>query len=123
MDNRFVVAIVDDDPRLLESLEELLESAGYAVRCFPSAQALLFEDLYGLDLLITDVGMPGMDGFELRNAVKKERPDLPVFMITGRHEIAEQGRAQGIGGVFRKPLDGPVLLSAIEYALRPADGE
>jgi FixJ family two-component response regulator len=123
VDNRFVVAIVDDDPRLLESMEELLESAGYAARCFPSAQALLFGDLSGLDLLITDVGMPGMDGFELRNAVKKERPDLPVFMITGRHEIAEQSRAQGISAFFRKPLDGPVLLSAIEYALRQVDGE
>jgi FixJ family two-component response regulator len=110
--------VVDDDSRLLESLEELLESAGYAVRCFASARELLDGDLTIMNLLITDVGMPGMDGFELRDQVRRARPDLPVFMITGRHEIADQGRAQGTGGFFRKPLDGPVLLTAIEDALR-----
>jgi FixJ family two-component response regulator len=115
---RPIVAVVDDDPRLLESLGELLESAGYAVRCFASAPELLDGDLAMLNLLITDVGMSGMDGFELRDRVRRERPGLPVLMITGRHEIADQGRAQEASGFFRKPLDGPVLLTAIEDALR-----
>lgn len=118
MNRRPVVAVVDDDSRLLESLEELLESAGYAVRCFGSSHELLKEDLSALDLLITDVGMPDMDGFRLRKEVKRAHPDLPVFMITGRHEIADQIRAQGASPLFPKPLDGPVLLSAIEGALR-----
>ena len=61
--------------------------------------------LSGVDVLITDIGMPGMDGFELRDLVKKARPELPVFLITGRHEIADQDRAQGISGFFRKPFD------------------
>jgi FixJ family two-component response regulator len=115
---RSVVAVVDDDPRLLESLEELLESAGYAARGFSSAGSLLASGLTGVDLLITDIGMPGTDGFELRDLVKKARPDLPVFLITGRHEIADQGRAQGISGFFRKPFDARVLLSAVGEALR-----
>jgi FixJ family two-component response regulator len=118
VDRRPVVAVVDDDSRLLESLEELLESAGYAVRCFGSARELLSGDLTAFDLLITDVGMPDMDGFRLREEMRRARPDLPVFMITGRHEIADQVRAQGTHEFFRKPLDGPVLLSAIEDALR-----
>lgn len=113
-----VVAIVDDDPRLLESLEELLESAGYGTRIFSSAGSLLLSGLSGLDLLITDIGMPGLDGFELRDLVKKARPDLPVFLITGRHEIADQDRAQGISGFFRKPFDAKALLAAIGDALR-----
>lgn len=115
---RPVVAVVDDDPRLLESLEDLLESAGYAARSFSSAPALLISGLSGLDVLITDIGMPGMDGFELRGLVEKERPELPVFLITGRHEIADQDRAQGVSGCFRKPFDAQALLGAIGDALR-----
>ncbi len=118
-----MVAVVDDDPRLLESLEELLESAGYASRSYSSADALLARGLKGVDLLITDIGMPGMDGFELRSLVRKARPDLPVFLITGRHEIADQDRAQGIGGFFRKPFDAHALLAAIGEALRNRGGK
>lgn len=115
---RPVVAIVDDDRRLLESMQELLESANYSARCFSSAGSLLDSGLSGVDVLITDIGMPGMDGFELRDRVTKARPDLPVFLITGRHEIVEQGRAQGISGFFRKPFDSQALLVAVGAALQ-----
>ena len=120
---RPVVAIVDDDPRLLESLENLLESAGYVARSFSSAGSLLIRGLAGVDVLITDIGMPGIDGFELRDLVKKARPHLPVFLITGRHEIADQSRAQGISGFFRKPFDAPALLAAVGDALRNHETE
>ena len=115
---RPVVAVVDDDPRLLESLENLLESAGYAVCCHSSARSLLGGGLLQIDILITDIGMPNMNGFELRDLVRDARPDLPVFLITGRHEIADQVRARGIGGFFRKPFDGQALLAAVADALR-----
>ena len=115
---RPVVAVVDDDPRLLESLEDLLESAGYVARSFSSAGSLLASGLSGIDVLVTDIGMPGMDGFELRDVVKKARPELPVFLITGRHEIADQHRAQGITRCFRKPFDAKILLAAVSDALR-----
>lgn len=120
---RPVVAVVDDDPRLLESLEDLLESAGYVARSFPSAASLLASGLSDVDLLITDIGMPDTNGFELRHLVKKARPDLPVFLITGRHEIADQDRAQGISGFFRKPFDAKALLAAIGDALRNREME
>ena len=113
-----IVAIVDDDPRLLESLEDLLESAGYVARSFSSAASLLISGLSGLDVLITDIGMPGMDGLELRDLVKKACPAMPVFLITGRQEIAVQDRAQGISGFFRKPFDAKLLLAAVGDALR-----
>lgn len=121
--HRPVVAVVDDDRRLLESMQDLLESADYLARCFSSAGSLLASGLSGVDVLITDIGMPGMDGFELRDRVKKARPDLPVFLITGRHEIADQSRAQGISGFFRKPFDGQALLAAVGDALRDRDME
>jgi FixJ family two-component response regulator len=115
---RPVVAIVDDDPRVLESLEDLLESAGYAVLCFSSAEALLSCGLSEVDVLISDVGLPNVDGLQLRNLVKEQRPGLPVFLITGRHEIADQTRAKGITGFFRKPFDGLALLLAVGEALK-----
>ena len=71
------------------------------------AKSLLATDLSSIDCLITDIGMPGMDGFELHDLVKKARPKLPVFLLTGRHEIGDQQRAMGkdISGFFRKPFD------------------
>jgi FixJ family two-component response regulator len=112
------IAVVDDDSRLLESLENLLESAGYSVRTFSSPKAFLAAGLSGLDCLITDIGMPEMDGFQLRDAVAETRPDLPVFMVTGRHEIADQpGRAALAPTLFRKPIDGQLLLAAVEKTL------
>jgi FixJ family two-component response regulator len=122
-ENKPVVAIVDDDPRLLESLEELLESAGYSACGFSSADSLLANGLSNLDLLITDIGMPGMGGFELREIARKSRPQMPVFLITGRHEIADQVRAQGISGFFRKPFDAQALLAAVGEALGNGEKE
>jgi FixJ family two-component response regulator len=112
------IALVDDDPRVLESLENLLESAGYSTRSYASAESLLASDLAGFDVLISDTGLPRADGLELRNLVRIARPNLPVFLITGRHEIADQSRAKGISGFFRKPFDGVALLRAVVEALR-----
>jgi FixJ family two-component response regulator len=112
-----IIAIVDDDQRLLDSLEDLLESAGYAVRAFSSAGALLdSSDLQDISCLITDIGMPGMDGFELQRVMSERRVDLPVILITGRHELAEQMQPKA-GWFFRKPFDGKALLAAIADAL------
>jgi FixJ family two-component response regulator len=123
LDRKPVLAVVDDDPRVLESMEDLFESAGYAVRTFSSGTSLLAADLSGIDCLITDIGMPGMDGFELLDLVKKARPKLPVFLLTGRHEIGDQHRAMGkdIGGLFRKPFIGQDLLATVDQALRQTD--
>lgn len=112
-----VVAVVDDDPRVLESLEELLESAGHAARTFSSARNLLNSTaLAEIDCLITDIGMPGMDGFELQRVMSEKRPELPVILITGRHEIAELSQAKH-NRFFRKPFDTRALLAAIGDAL------
>lgn len=120
---KFVIAVVDDDQRVIESLEDLLESAGYAVRAFSSGPALLAgETVSQIDSLITDIGMPGMDGFELERLVGERRPDLPVILITGRHEIAELAEARR-KSFFRKPFDGQALLAAVGKALREKETE
>jgi FixJ family two-component response regulator len=116
-ESRAVVAVVDDDPKMLETLQDLLEFANFSVRCFPSAAALLASGLSGVDLLVSDVSMPGMDGFELRDAVEKLRPELHVILITGRDEIVNDGGARGVSGFFHKPFDTQALLNAINDAL------
>lgn len=119
-----VVAVVDDDLRILESLENLLESAGYGVRTFARSNEFLTSDYSIVDCLITDIGMPGIDGFGLIEIVMRSMPGLPIFLITGRHEIADQQRAaaNGISGLFRKPFDAQRLLSEIGMALSKSDG-
>jgi FixJ family two-component response regulator len=120
--SRFVVAVVDDDPRALESLADLLEAAGYRVRLYPSATSVWKRGgVSGIDCLITDVGMPDMDGFELRRLVLAERPDLPVFLITGRPELRRQHAALiERDRYFEKPFDGQRLLAAVGSALSGA---
>ncbi|MDX3972427.1 MAG: response regulator [Bradyrhizobium sp.] len=114
------IAIVDDDVRILESLQNLLESAGHSVCSFSSAQSLLEDSvLPEIDCLIADIGMPLINGFELHRLARDARPDLPIIFITARPEAATQKRAaaQGHQGFFRKPFDGPALLAAVKHAL------
>jgi FixJ family two-component response regulator len=119
---KFVVAVVDDDRRTLESLADLLEAAGYDVRPYSSAKMVCARGgLSDIDCLISDVGMPEMDGFELRQLALSERPELPVILITGRPEVRAQ-YSSIIEGTryFEKPFDGEQLLAAIRTALGDA---
>jgi FixJ family two-component response regulator len=119
----FVVAVVDDDHSVLQSLEYLLESADYTVRLFTSGAALLSADcLSRIDCLISDIDMPGMDGFELLRRVTAARPGLPTIVITGYRD--RLGRLLSSGGskprVFTKPFQGAELLAAVGDAIRNA---
>jgi len=116
----YVIAIVDDDQRVLESLGELLESAGYAVRLFDSADAFLQADaLKEIDALISDIRMPGVDGIELQQRVGSARPQLPVILITARSDVDLAGIPQPNNrGVFRKPVDAAELIKAIGAAVK-----
>lgn len=117
-----VVAVVDDDPRVLQSLENLLESSGYAVRRYASAAAFLEDPVLRMvDCLIADVGMPVMDGVELQRLAATRYPNLPVMLITGRHELGPAGAtAANNRGIFLKPFDGLELLQAVAVAIQDA---
>jgi FixJ family two-component response regulator len=116
----FIVAVVDDDPSLLESLESLLESAGFSVRPFTSATALLDSGaLPIIDCLISDIGLPGMDGLELARVAHASRPRLPVILITGQGEAqnGRPGESQHYR-LFKKPFNAQELLVAVNEALK-----
>jgi len=118
---RLVIAVVDDDRSVLESLEMLLASAEYDVRSFSAATALLESgSLREIDCLISDVGMPVMDGFELARIVQAARPELPVILITGRPDLLNRSPRDVPGHfrLFKKPFNGPELLTTVGDALR-----
>jgi FixJ family two-component response regulator len=121
-----VIAVVDDDSRVRESLASLIESAGFTVRVFSLANDLLKGDsLASTSCLITDVRMPGMDGLGLQRYVRLKRPDLPVIFITAHDddEVERCAFAQGAAFFIRKPFDAEELLRAVNIVLSEASGD
>jgi FixJ family two-component response regulator len=118
------VAVIDDDSRILESLHDLLDAAGFGVRLFASPGGFLRASaVYEVDCVISDMAMPAIDGLALQRLVRDARPTLPVILITGRHELASTSEA-GRGGrtVLEKPFDRERLLAAIDSELRVSAG-
>ena len=111
---------VDDDFRVRESMQSLVESAGYTALMFSSAEEFLQSGaLAGTICLVTDVRMPGMDGIELQRRVRLERPQLPVIFISAHYDDETRQRALDRGAVafLYKPFDAAELLGTIETAL------
>ena len=116
-----IVALVDDDARVRESLEHLLYSAGVETRSFPSAEEALEPG--GLDsvcCLITDVRMPGIDGCELQRRVVAMLPALPVIFVTAHYDdvVRRKALAQGAFAFLFKPIDGEEFLETVDGAMR-----
>jgi FixJ family two-component response regulator len=121
-----VVAVVDDDPRIRESLESLFESAGFAARVFSLGEDFLRGGhLAETSCLITDVRMTSMDGLDLQRRVRLARPELPIIFITAHHEEEVERRALAEGAAFfiRKPFDAGELLRATMFALGKSSGD
>ena len=116
----YVLGVVDDDKRVLQSLGDLLESAGFCVRLFESGVAFLQADgMNGIDVLLCDIRMPGVNGVELLRLVGLRRPHLPVILITAGGDIdPSKIRGANYRGTFRKPIDATALLEAIVAALK-----
>jgi FixJ family two-component response regulator len=115
-----VVAAVDDDFRVRESIESLLSSAGFTPWIFTSAEEFLESGtLASAACLITDVRMPGIDGLELQRRVGRDRPGLPVIFVSAHYDDETRRRAlgQGAAAFLYKPFDAADLLGAIERAL------
>jgi two-component system response regulator FixJ len=111
---------VDDQADICKAVSNTLEEIGLKVRCFTSGTDCLTQlRSHKCDLLITDVKMPGMNGLELLNEVKRIIPSLPVLVITGYGDIpmAVKALRQGALDFLEKPLDSKSLLLTVESAL------
>lgn len=118
-----IVAAVDDDFRIRESIESLLESAGYAPLVFSSAEEFLSSGtLAAASCVITDVRMPGMDGVELQRRIKFVRPTLPVILLSAHHnaDIRQQAIDEGAAAFLYKPFDATDLLKIVQSAVTSA---
>jgi len=116
------ILIVDDDALLRRSLAFNLEKAGYRVSAAATAEdALAQVRLDPPDLVLLDIGLPGMDGLDaLRNL--QQRMDVPVIFLTARRRELDQvlGLELGADDYVTKPFDVDVLLARIKAVLRRA---
>ncbi len=118
-----IVAAVDDDFRVRESIKSLLESAGYAPVVFSSAEEFLQSGTLAVaTCVISDVRMPGMDGIELQRRIRLERPTLPVILISAHHnaEVRQKAIDEGAVDVLYKPFDATDLLRIVQSAVSQA---
>jgi FixJ family two-component response regulator len=110
------IAVIDDDDRVLESLQNLLASCGYKAETYSSAERFLaWGGLSRSRCIITDVEMRRMSGLGLLQHIRSGHSDVPVIIITGKP--SENPEAfyldRGANGFFRKPIDGDALVTLI----------
>lgn len=111
--------VVDDDLGICSSLSEILEAAGCAVTTASDGREALEQlEKAPFDVVISDVVMPNMDGYELFEAIRTRYPGLPVLMMTAFHydkdHILKRSRERGLEAVlFKKPIDPERLREAI----------
>jgi two-component system response regulator FixJ len=117
--NTSLIAVVDDDDRVLRAVAGVLRSMGYATRSFASGAHLLDGDMSGIDCILSDDQMPVMSGLDLLAAVRMRAPALPVIIMTGhvRHGLADKAARMGAAGFIEKPLDDALLARLITSAL------
>ncbi len=113
---RGAIAIVDDDPAVLDALKFLLELSGHVVETYISAQAFLEKGAGTAACLILDQHMPHMTGLELAARLRAAGETIPVLLITGSSSPAIVARAAeiGIDRVLEKPPDEDDLLGFVE---------
>ena len=105
-DNRSTVVCVDDDPQVLDLLETTLPRVGpFEVEAFADPEAALSRvRVGGVDCVVSDYEMPGLDGFDLLRRVREFDPELPFVLYTGRgsEEVASDAISMGVTDYLRK---------------------
>jgi two-component system, LuxR family, response regulator FixJ len=109
------VAVVDDDPAVLDSLKLMLEVAGFLVRLYASAEAFLEDRGAHLSCLILDHHLPRMTGLDLVERLRREGNAIPLLLITGSSSPAILARASALGveKVLEKPPSAEDLMKFV----------
>ena len=115
------ILVVDDDALMRRSVAVSLGQAGYLVETAPNAEeALRSVQRQVPDLVLLDVGLPGMDGMEALRALRRDAPLLPVIFVTGRRRELDEivGLELGADDYITKPFDMDVLLAHVKAVIR-----
>ena len=119
-----LVAVVDDDESVRESLPDLLREFGFAAQAFASAEEFLASgDMSRTRCLILDMAMPGMSGTDLQRELRRRRHAIPIVFITAHGDETARPRLLNEGAVeyLFKPFSEAALLEAVNAALRVSD--
>lgn len=113
------ILVAEDDAMVMSLLVRLLAEQGYEVRVAPNGtEALRLALQEPVDLLVTDVRMPLMDGWELSRRLHERWPELPVLFISGYDvELSRGTQRQGVGAFLRKPFDPDDLVRQVALLL------
>lgn len=121
MTEKPIVALVDDDADVLDSLQSLLSRRGLSPVALGSAAELLERIDAGevFECIVTDIRMPGTSGVELYQDLKRRHVATPVIFITGHGEVdlAVRSMKAGVTDFIEKPIDGPRLVASIKDAV------
>ncbi len=115
-----LIAIIDDDDAMQDSLRDLMEAAGLVARCFGSGEEFLSSGFHRqAACLITDILMPKMSGLELQTRLKEEECDIPIIFITAYGDAGMRMQAMKDGAIefLPKPCDHQLLLKTVRAAL------
>ena len=121
MPDKVRVMVVDDDPMLLSLLTDTLDAIGYTSLSMPDGEsALKLVKDSNVDIIISDINLPGMDGMELLRKVKETAPQLPVILITGvaMNGIRSRAYEEGADGFLDKPFRIAVVETMIQRLLK-----
>ena len=113
------IFVVDDDAAIRDSLRMMLETAGFAVRDFASAQSFLVDSGLQGGCLVVDIRMPGMGGLELQEELVRRKANIPVIVMTGHADVPLAVRAMRAGAIdfVEKPFDQDRMLQSVSDAL------
>jgi DNA-binding response OmpR family regulator len=126
MDEKKKLLYMDDDPHILHMVGDFFSGKGYSVLLAEDGQAGLeiFHDQKP-DIVLVDLNMPRVDGFEVLQKVRQESPDTPVIVISGEGEMADviQALRFGAWNYHPKPIENFTIIQhpqAVEYDFHPA---
>jgi len=117
-----VILVVDDNADLVTSTAELLEAAGYvAIAAYSAREAVdLLDDVERIDLVLSDIRMPDVDGFDLLRVLRHRLPSLPIILMSGV-PVTQDDVVPAGATILTKPVDANDLQEAINAKLLPGD--
>jgi len=116
------VLVVEDEARVASFIAKGLEGAGFVTEVAPTGRAALasVEEWGAPDVILLDVGLPDIDGFEVLAEIRKTRPEVPIIMLTARGDVPSRVRGLDLGAddYLAKPFDFDELVARIRAQLR-----